>query len=136
MVERLLIVLALAAVGVCLYRCVYRRQMARARHIAPTDPLLQPFQPGVPAIVYFTTPFCVPCQTQQGPTIQRLQTELGERVQVFRIDASSDPAAAERWGVFSAPTTFILDGGGQPLAVNHGVADGETLRRQLGQTNV
>jgi hypothetical protein len=48
------------------------------------------------------------------------------------VDATQDPDAADRWGVFSAPTTFVLDKGGNPRHVNRGVASTERLKEQLG----
>jgi thioredoxin 1 len=131
MIERLALVIVLALVGWAAYCCLRRGHVQRARAAAPTDPILTGFEPGTPAIVYFTLPTCLPCKTQQQPALQKLQTELGERVQVIQVDVTEQPDAAERWQVFSAPTTFILDAHGQPRQVNHGVATAEMLKLQL-----
>ena len=130
MLERLLIVAALAGAGILIYRLYSQRHVRRVA-AAPRDALLTGLRDGVPTIVYFTTPQCMPCKTQQTPALQALQTELGEGLQVVRIDATEQPEAAERWGVFSVPTTFILDLHGQAREVNYGVADAAKLRRQL-----
>jgi len=130
-IERFVFVVIIAAASVLAYRLLSRRQLRRAMVAAPTDSVLRDFRPGVPAIVYFTTPYCGPCETQQTPALRRLEAELGDRVQIFRVDATQDAEAAERWGVFSVPTTFVLDGDGQPRQVNHGVADASKLRSQL-----
>jgi hypothetical protein len=50
---------------------------------------------------------------------------------VIQVDASEQPDVAERWGVFSAPTTFVLDPDHMPRQVNRGVASVETLKKQL-----
>lgn len=131
MIERLLISLSLLVVGFVIYHLYRRQHLQRAAVQAAADPILQGLVTGVPAVVYFTTPSCIPCQTQQQPALQRLKTELGERVQIVQIDATQDAAAAARWGVQSAPTTFILDGSGLPRNVNYGVADAVKLKRQL-----
>lgn len=131
MLERLLMAAVLLAVGallVCAYNCILKR---RASANAPTDPLLRNLREGAAAIVYFTVPGCVPCRTQQQPTLERLSHELGDRLQIVRVDAAEDQAAAERWGVLSAPTTFVLDPTRRVHHVNHGLADVATLRRQL-----
>ncbi len=130
MLERLLLVAVLAAAGLIIYRLYTRRHVQRVAS-APRDLLLHGLREGVPTIVYFTTPQCMPCKTQQLPALQTLQTELGERLQVVRVDATEQPEAAERWGVFSVPTTFVLDRQGQAREVNYGVADAAKLRRQL-----
>jgi thiol-disulfide isomerase/thioredoxin len=131
MLERLLIVTLLLAVGVAAYGAFRAWHVRRAQAAAPTDPILREVKRGVPTIIYFTTPGCVPCRTQQQPALQRLQERLGEGIQIVRIDAAEQPEAAERWGVFTAPTTFIVDGQGQVKGVNHGVAGTDHLLRQL-----
>ncbi|MEO8607514.1 MAG: thioredoxin family protein [Chloroflexota bacterium] len=131
MIERLVLTMVLSAVGFLAYRGFSRYHVMRAAVGATTDPILSDLKPGIPAIVYFTTPMCVPCRTQQQPALMRLQTELGDNIQIVRIDATQDSAAADRWGVFSAPTTFVLDGSKHVRQVNHGVADTPKLRRQI-----
>lgn len=131
MIERIILVLILSAIAVAGWRLFARRRLRQAAKAAPNDSLLNSFRPGVPAIVCFTTPQCAPCKTQQAPALKRIEAEMGDQIQIFRVDATEDVAAAERWGVFSAPTTFVLDGAGQPREVNYGVADADKLRRQL-----
>ena len=131
MIERLIAALFLLALGVIAYRWMIGRQIKRTSALAPSDPLLSGLRPGIPTILYFTTPTCIPCKTVQAPALKRLQDELGEAIQIVRVDATEDPDAAQRWGVFSAPTTFILDGHGATLAINHGVAEADKLRQQL-----
>ncbi len=131
MLERLVLVLVLGASAALAYRLLRRWHVGRAARAAAQDPLLSGMRRGVPTIVYFTMPTCAPCRFQQRPALQRLQTELKGGVQVVEVDALAQPEAARRWGVFSVPTTFILDGNGQPREVNHGVAGPEKLRGQV-----
>ncbi|HEX2905857.1 MAG TPA: thioredoxin family protein [Phototrophicaceae bacterium] len=132
MVERLVLAVVLLALAFAAYQLLKQRNLQRAAATAAVDPILDDFKPGIPAIVYFTTPGCIPCKTQQQPALSRLRTELGENnIQIIQIDAVENPDAADRWGVFSAPTTFILDPHGQPREVNHGVADAAKLKRQI-----
>jgi len=131
MIERLIITLVVVAIGLLTYRQVTHRQINKAAR-AVVDPLLHDLAPGVPAIVYFTTPDCAPCRLQQTPTLQRLQQELAGGLQVLRVDATENPDTADRWGVFSVPTTFVLDPQGQPRSVYNGVVDATTLKKALG----
>lgn len=131
MIERLLLVAALTGVAVLVYRFYTLRHVRRVTAAAQRDSLLTADCDGVPVIVYFSTPQCMPCKTQQEPALRQIEAEMGPKVQVIRIDATSQPEAAERWGVFSSPTTFILDTTGQAREVNYGVADAPKLRRQL-----
>lgn len=134
MMERLLMLAALAVIGVVAYRIgvgLQLRRVRQARALDPLDPLLDGLRPDVPTIVYFTTPGCIPCQTMQRPALQRLAQQLADTVQIVEVDASRDPEAAQRWGVMSAPTTFVLDRHFQPRTVNNGAADEHLLRRQI-----
>jgi thioredoxin-like negative regulator of GroEL len=131
MIERALFVLILLAAGMIICRLLTRRQLVHAGSRAAADMLLRDVPPGTPTIVYFTTPDCTPCRLQQTPNLQRLQAELGDRLRVIRVDATQEPEAADRWGVFSVPTVFVLDKNGRPRRVYNGVVDNETLKREL-----
>lgn len=113
------------------YAALRRWQMRRVAGLADHDPLLATLRPGVPTIVYFTTPTCAPCQTRQKPALRALLADLGDSVQIVEVDAMAQPDAANRWGVLSVPTTFILDRQGRPRQVNYGVAGADKLKRQL-----
>lgn len=127
MLERILIFVVFCTVCYGAYQALQRWQI---RRISKIDPLLAGLRLDIPTIVYFTTPLCHVCKFQQTPVLEQLQREAA--VQVIRVDAAEQPDAAERWGVLTAPTTFILDQRGLPRAVNNGVADERTLCQQLG----
>jgi thiol-disulfide isomerase/thioredoxin len=127
---RLLLALGVALAGVMLYRLVSSATLARARARAPG---LERARPGVPVLLYFTTPTCAPCKTVQRPAIQRLIEQSGERLEVVEIDAASQPEIASQWGVLSVPTTFLIDAQGNPRYVNHGVARLDKLQRQYAE---
>jgi thioredoxin 1 len=131
MFARLLIAALIVGVGVTAWIGFNRLSVRRAARRAPADPLLAQLREGVPAILYFTTPFCEPCRTLQKPALARLQAELGAMIQVIQVDAADQPEMADRWGVFSAPTTFVLDRNHIPRQVNRGVASAEVLKKQL-----
>jgi thiol-disulfide isomerase/thioredoxin len=120
---RFLLALLIVGVGIGVYLVNNRLILGRApKTIA---------QVGKPAILYFTTPGCVPCKTVQKPAIRQIKEILGEMLQVIEIDASQQPDLAQRWGVLSVPTTFVIDSRGQARHVNHGVARAEKLLKQL-----
>jgi len=131
MIERLVIVAVLAILGVVVYQLYTRRQLAQISAKSSADPILNGLNPEVPTIVYFTTPNCIPCKTQQQPAIKKVRDT--QEVQVVQIDATQDPDAASRWGVMSAPTTFVLDSSFKPKSVNHGVADETKLLKQVNE---
>ncbi len=120
--------LAIAALGFLAYLAWNSVQIARLRKPASG---LEAFVPGQPGILYFTTPDCVPCKTQQRPAFQKLTEGLSVKVQIIEIDATQRPDLADYWGVLSVPTTFIIDSKLEPRAINHGVASAEKLKKQI-----
>jgi len=126
--SRLAWALVFIGAGLGLYWLVSRLILARLRGRKLG---LAALRPGVPAILYFTTPDCAPCKTVQRPALHTLQEELGDGLQVIEVNAVEQPDLADYWGVLSVPTTFIIDSTGQPRRVNHGVARVEKLRKQL-----
>jgi hypothetical protein len=67
----------------------------------------------------------------QRPALERVVNIMEGAVQVLEIDASQKPDLANRWGVLSAPTTYIVDPHGKIKFINHGVARTEKLLTQL-----
>lgn len=127
-VERVLLAILIIGLGLGAYRLftagVLRRRARRGLQ-------LNTYERGRPAILYFTMPYCLPCETVQAPALRELKSRFGQRLQVIEIDATQSPEQADRWGVLSVPTTFIIDAKGQPRGVNHGVARVDKLERQL-----
>lgn len=122
---RFVLTLGIVAAGLGLYWLNNRLTLGRA----PTNSL--GILSGKPVLLYFTTPDCVPCKTVQKPAIGQIQAALGEMLQIVEIDATQQPDVAQRWGVLSVPTTFVIDSRGQARYVNHGVARAEKLLKQL-----
>jgi thiol-disulfide isomerase/thioredoxin len=125
-----LVALTLLIAGFAIFRMWTLRHRRHASFVAQRDPLLERVPPGVPAIVYFTTPTCIACRSAQTPALRQLQSELGDGIHVITVDAVDQPDAASRWGVLTAPTTFVLDPNHQTVAINHGTADSALLKRQ------
>ena len=110
------------------YRLVRAFVLSRARGKANG---LSRFTPGLPAVLFFTTPDCVTCKVAQRPALRAVQDRLGGRVQLIEVDALASPLLARDWSVLSVPTTYVLDGNGRPMQVNHGYASAEKLIAQL-----
>lgn len=127
-IRRTFLALVIVGAGLAAYRLTNQVVLVRA---AQKFKGLDGFALGVPAILYFTTPNCVPCKTVQRPALQSVQQTLGAGVQIIEIDASERLDLADEWGVMSVPTTFIIDRKGQPHQINHGVARAEKLLAQL-----
>ncbi len=125
---RTALALVIILIGTAAYSLVNRYRLVRAK-----DKVFTLFNtlPNKPVIVYFTTPSCVPCKTVQRPAIDKVSRMLGEELKVVEIDATERPDLANRWGVMSVPTTFLLDARGQARYVNNGVTRAEKLIQQI-----
>ena len=122
MLERLALVLVLAAAGVAAYALLRQLHMRRMQPAAVA---------GRPTLLYFRSDTCAVCPTQ-GRFVDELAGQSGD-VTIERVDAERDPDTAARYRVFTLPTTVLLDGRGQVRHVNYGLTDAHKLGRQLAQ---
>lgn len=126
MIERIVIAIALIALGLVAYQgllLIQRRQVVRqSRQVGSTYR---------PSLLVFTSPTCAPCKLQQLPIIDRLLSDWPKQVDLEIIDVAERPEVAARYGVWSVPTTIVLDGRRNVVAINQGVASDKKLRGQL-----
>ena len=121
MLERLALVLVLAAAGVTVYALLRQLHLRRMPAVAAAGPTL----------LYFRGDSCAVCPTQ-GRYVDQLAAQWAD-LTIERIDAERDPDTAARYRVFSLPTTVLIDGRGQVRHVNYGLTDAHKLGRQLAQ---
>ena len=131
MLMRLALSALLLIVGTAGFFTLKKIRLSRAARVANTDPLLESVRPGLPTILYFTTPDCMTCKYAQGPALELLKHELGETINIVKVDAAEDRDAADRWKIRTVPTTYVLDAAGVPVEVNQGAADAPRLRAQV-----
>ena len=81
-----------------------------------------------PYILYFTGDSCAVCKTHQEPALER----LGE-VRIDRVDAVAERDLADRFHVYTLPTTVVIGTDGRALHVNYGYAPAPKLERQLAE---
>ena len=79
-----------------------------------------------PYILYFTGESCTVCRTHQEPALSRL-----DGVRIDRVDAVEDRLLADRFHVYTLPTTVVMAADGKALHVNYGYASATKLQRQL-----
>lgn len=99
----------------------YRSRRAKSRAAGATAAVS-----AEPYIIYFTGESCTVCRTHQEPALAR----LGD-VRVDKVDAVADRALADRFHVYTLPTTVVMAADGRALHVNYGYAPVPKLRRQL-----
>ena len=117
--------LALAVVGIVVLAAacleIFRSRRARVRTVgAVAAPSTDPY------ILYFTGDGCTVCRTHQEPALAKLGA-----VRIDKVDAIADRLLADRFHVYTLPTTVVMSPQGRALHVNYGYATAPKLERQL-----
>jgi hypothetical protein len=117
--------LALAVVGLVVLAAacleIFRSRRARMRTVgAAAAPASDPY------ILYFTGDGCTVCRTHQEPALAKLGA-----VRIDKVDAIADRTMADRFNVYTLPTTVVMSPEGRALHVNYGYATAPKLERQL-----
>ena len=118
---------ALAVAGVVVLAAagleVFRSQRARRRAIGVTaEPAAEPY------ILYFTGEGCTVCRTHQEPALAKLGP-----IRIDKVDAIAERELADRFHVYTLPTTVVMSRDGSALHVNYGYAPAPKLERQLAE---
>ena len=71
-----------------------------------------------PVLVDFWAEWCGPCR-MIAPALEELSEELGERVEIVKLNIDENPDAPAKYGVRGIPT-MILFKDGQPAATKIG----------------
>jgi len=79
-----------------------------------------------PYILYFTGDGCTVCRTHQEPALAKLGA-----VRIDKVDALADRGLADRFQVYTLPTTVVMSAEGKALNVNYGYAPAPKLQQQL-----
>ena len=90
---------------------------------------------GGPAVLAFTSPDCAACDAAQRPALQELRGKAGDRVQIREVDVRSAPALVRTLGIFSVPSTVVLERD-RVVAVNIGYASAARLLAQLSERSL
>lgn len=117
--------LAVAGVVVLAAAILEAWRAARARRralLATAAPASEPY------ILYFTGDGCTVCRTHQEPALARLGS-----VRIDKVDAVSERQLADRFQVYTLPTTVVMTPEGKPLHVNYGYAPAPKLEQQLAE---
>ena len=118
---------ALAVVGIVVLvaACLefIRSRRARLQSVgAFAEPASEPY------ILYFTGDGCTVCRTHQEPALARLGA-----VRIDKVDAIAERTLADRFHVYTLPTTVVMSPEGRALNVNYGYATAPKLERQLAE---
>lgn len=121
MVERIAIVLMLALVGAAAY-WAFRHQHMRRLKIDLADDR--------PTLLYFRNDNCSPCMTQ-AHYLEILEKKFQDKFALQKIDTALEPEKANKYGVFTLPTTLVIDRQGDVKFINYGLTNTFRLSQQL-----
>jgi len=96
---------------------------------ADSDAAFLGLEPGRPAVVHFSAPWCGPCAGVRR-VVEKVCDDLGG-VPHHEIDIDARPDAARRFAVLSLPTTVIFDTAGRQRYRASGVPTSADLRGAL-----
>jgi thiol-disulfide isomerase/thioredoxin len=120
-----LLALAVAGIVVLAAACLefFRARRARAKTLGASAAAASD-----PYILYFTGEGCTVCRTHQEPALAKLGA-----VRIDKVDAVADRTLADRFNVYTLPTTVVMSSEGRALNVNYGYATAPKLERQLAE---
>ena len=122
--------IVIVGAGVLAYRLALKAQRRRAARGS-----LRRAATGRAVVLAFTSPTCAPCKLQQLPILDRILLDWHDKIEVEIVDVTAKPEIAAQYGVWSLPTTIVLDAQRTVVAINQGVAYEQRLREQIARAS-
>lgn len=126
--ERILIVFALALAGVVVFWLFKQWQMRRMTSAVIGTTSVNGSQRA--HLLYFGSENCAACPTQTR-YVEAVANQWADAIEIETIDAEADPEKASRFGVFTLPTTILVDTAGKVREINYGLTNAHKLNQQL-----
>ena len=121
MIESLLLTLLIGVVSLLLF---YGFAYWQRQRIAPQA------RNTLPTLLYFCSDYCAACPDQTN-YLAELRERWNGRFRLQRINADQTPQKVNACGIFTLPTTILIDPHGAVKHINYGVTDAQKLQQQL-----
>ncbi len=126
MIERILIIVILALFGSGAYTAFKTFHMKRLGGLSNESK---------PLLLYFRSDQCTPCETQ-ARYLEQLEKKWNGNLIIQKIDTDIEPDKAHQYGVFTLPTTVLVDDLGKVRQVNYGLTNSQKLSAQVASMQV
>lgn len=83
-----------------------------------------------PTVMYFRSDSCGPCLSQSH-YLQVLESKFDGQLNIQKIDADKERDKANHYGIFTLPTTLVVDRRGDVRHINYGLTAADKLAQQL-----
>ena len=123
MIERLLITTILIMLGTTAYATFKRRHV---RVLGDLETAVSQ----IPTILYFASDSCAACPSQ-ARYLEQLLAQWQEDLVIQKIDTEVEPETAVKYGVFTLPTTILIDQQGDVREINYGLTHTHKLTEQV-----
>lgn len=126
MITRIIFILSAVTLAIALYYAFKYWQMARiSRRLSRSTTVSTQ-----PTLLYFRSESCTVCPTQ-AHYIDTAAQEWNGRIAIQNIDAELEPDKANKYNVFTLPTTIIVDTQGKVREINYGLTQPHKLSQQI-----
>lgn len=118
----LVLLVTLMAVDFGVWQLLHTRQLAELDSVQVYDSLLQ--ADARPTVVEFFSTTCAGCIALK-PVVDRLEAEVGDRLQVIRLNIEEEPGRTlvREYGVLFTPTFIYFDAAGKKVRESVGFLD-------------
>ena len=84
---------------------------------------------GKPVVLDFFAEWCGPCK-RQGPYLEELKKNMGEKIEIRKIDVDENMDLANKYGIRVVPT-LIIEKDGNVVRTLEGVTSADSLESLL-----
>ena len=86
-------------------------------------------QMGKPVVLDFFAEWCGPCK-RPGPYLEELKQNMGEKIEIRKIDVDQNMDLANKYGIRVVPT-LIIEKDGKVVRTLEGVTSSDSLESML-----